>query len=130
MAPNTVLQPPGWPRPQGFAYGMRARGDMVFVGGMIGQDENGRFAEGFVAQTKQALANIAAVLAQAGGSPRHIVRLTWYVRDVDEYLGELAALRPGRIRVGAGRMDRDKGATAICQIAVFKPDGTFYKGSR
>ena len=57
-----MLQPPGWPRPQGFAYGMRARGDMVFVGGMIGQDENGRFAEGFVAQTKQALANIAAVL--------------------------------------------------------------------
>ena len=92
IAPNTVLQPPGWPRPQGFAYGMRARGDMVFVGGMIGQDENGRFAEGFVAQTKQALANIAAVLAQAGGSPRHIVRLTWYVRDMDEYLGELAAL--------------------------------------
>ena len=59
IAPNTMLQPPGWPRPRGFAYGMRARGDMVFVGGMIGQDENGRFAEGFVAQTKQALANIA-----------------------------------------------------------------------
>ena len=91
-APNTVLQPPGWPRPRGFAYGMRACGEMVFVGGMIGQDENGRFAEGFVAQTKQALANIAAVLEQAGASPRHIVRLTWYVRDMDEYLGELAAL--------------------------------------
>ena len=90
LAPNTMLQPPGWPRPRGFAYGMRARGDMVFVGGMIGQDENGRFAEGFVAQTKQALANIAAVLAQAGGSPRHIVRLTWYVRDV---AAERAGLR-------------------------------------
>jgi enamine deaminase RidA (YjgF/YER057c/UK114 family) len=90
--PNMVLQPPGWPRPRGFAYGMRARGDMVFVGGMVGQDESGRFAEGFVAQTKQTLANIAAVLEQAGASPRHIVRLTWYVRDMDEYLGELAAL--------------------------------------
>src|ERR1700756_670170 len=44
--------------------------------------------------------------------------------DLDGLGGELAALRPGRIRVGAGRMDRDKGATAICQIAVFKPDGT------
>jgi enamine deaminase RidA (YjgF/YER057c/UK114 family) len=71
---------------------MRARGEMVFVGGMIGQDESGRFAEGFVAQTKQVLANIAAVLEEAGASPRHIVRLTWYVRDMDEYLGELAAL--------------------------------------
>src|SRR5439155_1081240 len=76
---HTVLQPEGWPRPRGFAYGIRARGDMVFVGGMIGQDERGRLAEGFVAQTKQALANIAAVLAQAGASPQHIVRLTWYV---------------------------------------------------
>ncbi|TMJ41784.1 MAG: RidA family protein [Alphaproteobacteria bacterium] len=71
---------------------MRARGEMVFVGGMIGQDERGRLAEGFVAQTKQALANIAAVLAQAGASPQHIVRLTWYVRDMDEYLANPQAL--------------------------------------
>ena len=90
--PNMVLQPPGWPRPRGFAYGMRARGEMVFVGGMIGQDKDGRFAAGFVAQMKQALENIAAVLAQAGASPRHIVRLTWYVRDMDEYLADLPAL--------------------------------------
>jgi enamine deaminase RidA (YjgF/YER057c/UK114 family) len=65
---------------------------MVFVGGMIGQDKDGRFATGFVAQMKQALENIAAVLAQAGASPRHIVRLTWYVRDMDEYLADLPAL--------------------------------------
>jgi enamine deaminase RidA (YjgF/YER057c/UK114 family) len=91
-APNTVLQPPGWPQPKGFANGIRARGDMVFVGGMIGQDSEGRFAEGFVAQMRQALENIAAVLAQAGASPRHIVRLTWYVRDMDEYLADLPAL--------------------------------------
>jgi enamine deaminase RidA (YjgF/YER057c/UK114 family) len=91
-APNTVLQPPGWPQPKGFANGVRARGEMVFVGGMIGQDKDGRFATGFVAQMKQALENIAAVLAQAGASPRHIVRLTWYVRDMDEYLADLPAL--------------------------------------
>jgi enamine deaminase RidA (YjgF/YER057c/UK114 family) len=90
--PNTVLQPPGWPQPRGFTYGIRARGEMVFVAGMIGQDERGRFAEGFVAQTKQALANIATVLAQAGASPQHIVRLTWYVRDMDEYLADPQAL--------------------------------------
>jgi enamine deaminase RidA (YjgF/YER057c/UK114 family) len=71
---------------------MRARGEMVFVGGMIGQDKDGRFAAGFVAQMKQALENIAAVLAEAGASPRHIVRLTWYVRDMDEYLADLPAL--------------------------------------
>jgi enamine deaminase RidA (YjgF/YER057c/UK114 family) len=89
---HTVLQPPGWPRPKGFANGIRARGEMVFVGGMIGADSQGRFAEGFVAQTQQALKNIAEVLAQAGGAPEHIVRLTWYVRDMNEYLADLAAL--------------------------------------
>ncbi len=91
-APNTVLQPPGWPQPRGFAYGIRARGETIFVGGMIGQDSEGRLAEGFVAQAKQTLANIAAVLAEGGASPRHIVRLTWYVRDMDEYLADLKAL--------------------------------------
>jgi enamine deaminase RidA (YjgF/YER057c/UK114 family) len=90
--PNTVLQPSEWPQPRGFAYGIRARGEMIFVGGMIGQDREGRFADGFVAQAKQVLANIAAVLAEAGASPRHIVRLTWYVRDMDEYLADLGAL--------------------------------------
>ena len=91
-APNTVLQPPDWPRPKGFANGMLARGEMVFVGGMIGQDKDGRFAEGFVAQMKVALENIAAVLNEAGATPQHIVRLTWYVLDMDEYLADLDAL--------------------------------------
>jgi enamine deaminase RidA (YjgF/YER057c/UK114 family) len=90
--PHTLLQPAGWPRPKGYANGILARGEMVFVGGMIGADSEGRFAQGFVAQMKQALTNIAAVLAEAGASPQHIVRLTWYVLDMDEYLAELPAL--------------------------------------
>jgi enamine deaminase RidA (YjgF/YER057c/UK114 family) len=91
-APNRLLQPPDWPRPKGFANGMLARGEMVFVGGMIGQHPDGSFAEGFVAQMKLALENIAAVLKEAGATPQHIVRLTWYVRSMDEYLAELPAL--------------------------------------
>jgi enamine deaminase RidA (YjgF/YER057c/UK114 family) len=91
-APNTVLQPPGWPRPKGYANGILARGEMVFVGGMIGQRPDGSFADGFVAQTKLALENIAAVLVEAKATPRHIVRLTWYVRDMEEYLASLPAL--------------------------------------
>jgi enamine deaminase RidA (YjgF/YER057c/UK114 family) len=91
--PHTVLQPEGWPRPKGFANGIVTRGgESVFVGGMIGQDSQGRFADGFVAQMKLALENIAAVLAEAGAEPQHIVRLTWYVVDMDEYLGALPAL--------------------------------------
>ena len=90
--PHRVLQPPDWPRPKGYANGMLARGEMVFVGGMIGKDRQDRLADGFLPQMKQALLNIAAVLAEAGGSPEHIVRLTWYVCDINEYLADLSAL--------------------------------------
>ena len=85
--PGEILQPPGWPKPQGYANGIRARGDMVFVGGMVGWDASGRFPQGFVAQARQALSNIVAVLAEGGAGPEHVVRMTWYVLDMDEYLG-------------------------------------------
>jgi enamine deaminase RidA (YjgF/YER057c/UK114 family) len=58
----------------------------VFVGGMGGWDASGNFPDGFVAQTRQALENIVAVLAEGGAGPEHVVRLTWYVLDMDEYL--------------------------------------------
>ena len=89
-----VLQPPGWPKPQGYANGIKARGETVFVGGMVGWDANERFPDGFVAQTRQALENIVAVLREAGAGPEHVVRMTWYVRDMDEYLAARKELGP------------------------------------
>jgi enamine deaminase RidA (YjgF/YER057c/UK114 family) len=89
---HTVLHPAGWPRPKGYANGIKARGDMIFVGGMIGWDEQGRFPEGLAAQTRQALANIAAVLAEGAARPEHITRMTWYVRDMDDYLARQSEL--------------------------------------
>jgi enamine deaminase RidA (YjgF/YER057c/UK114 family) len=86
MSGHVILQPPGWPRPAGYANGIKARGAFVFVGGMVGWDTQGRFPEGFVAQARQALMNIAAVLREGGAEPHHLVRMTWYVRDMDEYL--------------------------------------------
>jgi len=83
---HETLQPPGWPEPKGYANGIKARGEFVFVGGMVGWDAQEKFPKGFVAQAKQALENIVAVLAEGGGSPEHIVRLTWYVLDMDEYM--------------------------------------------
>ena len=81
-----VLQPPGWPRPRGYANGVLAEGRLVFVGGMIGWDETGEFAgDDLPSQVRQALRNVLAVLAEAGGGPEHVVRLTWYVTDRDEY---------------------------------------------
>jgi enamine deaminase RidA (YjgF/YER057c/UK114 family) len=89
--PHTLLQPAGWPRPRGYANGIKAR-DMVFVGGMVGWDAEGKFPSGFVAQTRQALENVVAVLREGEASPEHIVRMTWYVRDMDEYLAARAEL--------------------------------------
>jgi enamine deaminase RidA (YjgF/YER057c/UK114 family) len=85
-AKHQALQPKGWPQPKGYANGIKARGDFVFVGGMVGWDANEKFPKGFVPQAKQALENIVAVLAEGGAKPEHIVRLTWYVLDMDEYL--------------------------------------------
>ncbi len=88
------LQPPGWPQPKGYANGIKARGEFVFVGGMVGWDADEKFPDGFVAQTRQALANIVAVLAEGGARPEHVTRMTWYVRDMDEYLAARKALGP------------------------------------
>ncbi|MBW7948097.1 MAG: RidA family protein [Pseudorhodoplanes sp.] len=85
----TVLNPAGWPQPKGYANGIKARGEMVFVGGMVGWDERGVFPHGLVAQIRQALGNIAAVLAEGGARPDQIVRMTWYVVDMEEYRSAL-----------------------------------------
>ena len=82
-----VLLPPGWPRPKGYANGVMAQGRQVFIAGMIGWDAQGQFqTDDFAAQARQALTHIVDVLAEAGGKPEHIVRMTWYVIDKREYL--------------------------------------------
>jgi enamine deaminase RidA (YjgF/YER057c/UK114 family) len=88
-----ILQPPGWPRPRGYANGIAARGRFVFVSGMIGWNDAGRFeSDDFAAQARQALLNVVAVLREAGARPEHIVRMTWYVVDKREYLAAAGAL--------------------------------------
>ena len=84
---HQAILPPGWPRPKGYANGVAARGRMLFIAGMIGWDAQEKFAgDDFISQTRQALANVAAVLRAAGGKPENIVRMTWYVVDKREYL--------------------------------------------
>ncbi|MCZ8092456.1 MAG: RidA family protein [Acidovorax sp.] len=82
-----VLLPPGWPRPKGYANGVSARGRMVFVAGMIGWDAQGQFhTDDLAGQARQALQNIVEVLREGGALPEHIVRMTWYVTDKQEYV--------------------------------------------
>jgi enamine deaminase RidA (YjgF/YER057c/UK114 family) len=87
-----ALQPEGWPVPKGYANGMMAQGRILVTGGVVGWDKEGVFADGFVAQAAQTFRNIRAILAEGGAEPHHIVRLTWYVIDVDEYLASLRDL--------------------------------------
>jgi len=91
---NRSLNPKSWAQPKGYANGIAARGTLIFVAGQIGW--NGASAsfetDDFVGQAKQALVNIVAVLAEGGARPEHIVRLTWYVTDKQEYLSRLSEM--------------------------------------
>ena len=85
-----ILQPPGWAKPKGFSNGIAASGKLVFVAGQIGWTGASKWeAKDFAGQFRQTLKNTLAVLAEAGGGPEHIVRMTWYVLDKQEYLGAL-----------------------------------------
>jgi len=85
-----ILQPPGWARAKGFSNGISCSGKLVFIAGQIGWSGQGVWeARDFAGQFRQAIKNIISVLHEAGGKPEHIVRLTWYVLDKQEYLGAL-----------------------------------------
>ena len=82
-----VLQPEGWAPAKGYANGIAASGEMIFIAGMIGWNGQCQFeTDDFVAQCKQALQNIVATLACAGAGPEHMARMTWYVKDKKEYV--------------------------------------------
>ena len=90
---NTLLQPESWITPKGYANGVAARGTMVFTGGQIGWNAQQQFeSDDFIAQTKQTLLNVRAVLEAGGAGPEHLVRLTWYVTDRNEYNSRLKEL--------------------------------------
>jgi enamine deaminase RidA (YjgF/YER057c/UK114 family) len=84
------LHPAAWKTPVGYANGVLADGRLVFLGGQIGWNGDQEFeTDDFVEQIEQALRNITAILAEAGAGPEHLVRLTWFVLDKQEYLARL-----------------------------------------
>ena len=88
-----LLQPAEWLPPKGYANGIAAKGTLVFVGGQIGWSSQQQFeADDFIAQTRQALINIVAVMREANAGPEHMVRMTWYIVDRDEYVARLKEL--------------------------------------
>jgi enamine deaminase RidA (YjgF/YER057c/UK114 family) len=82
-----ILQPPDWSAPRGYVNGVAASGTLVFVAGQIGWNARCEFeSDDFIDQVRQALMNVRAVLAEAGATPAHIMRMTWYLTDKGEYL--------------------------------------------
>ena len=87
MAVHRILQPPGWAAAKGYANGVAAAGTQIYVAGQIGWNAEQAFeSDDLVAQVRMALANVRAVLAEAGAQPQHLVRMTWYLTDRAEYL--------------------------------------------
>lgn len=90
---HTFLNPRGWKPAKGFSNGVAAQGRTIFLAGQVGWNAEQKFeSRDFVAQARQALANIVALVAEAGGQPQHITRLTWFVLDKQEYLSRLREL--------------------------------------
>ena len=84
---HKIIQPEGWKPAKGYANGVLATGQTLFVGGQIGWNADQVFeTDDFVGQVEQALKNIVAVVEAAGGTPEHIVRLTWFLMDKPEYV--------------------------------------------
>jgi enamine deaminase RidA (YjgF/YER057c/UK114 family) len=92
---HEILQPEGWARPVGYSNGMAARGRIIVTGGQIGWNAQCEFeTDDLLAQIGQTLANIAAVLKEAGAGPEHIISMTWYLTDLAEYRAILRQMGP------------------------------------
>ncbi|WP_332767868.1 RidA family protein [Phenylobacterium sp.] len=122
MTIHDVLLPPGWPRPKGYANGIAAQGRMVFTGGLIGWNAAGDLAGPDIAsQFRQLLRNVLAVLAEADAGPEHIVRMTWYILDREEYLANLSEL---------GAIYREEIGKIYPAMAVVEVRGLIEAGAR
>jgi enamine deaminase RidA (YjgF/YER057c/UK114 family) len=114
-----TLQPPGWPRPRGYANGIAASGTMVFVAGQIGWDDHRAIVSDDLAlQLAQALDNTLAVLREAGAGPEHVVRMTWYLTDKRDYLARARELGD----IYRARMGRHYPAMAVVEVSALIED--------
>jgi enamine deaminase RidA (YjgF/YER057c/UK114 family) len=113
------LHPRHWKPAKGFANGIAATGRQIFIAGQIGWNAEQRLeSDDFVAQVERALANIVAVLAEAGARPEHLVRLTWYVTDKNEYLARLVEVGQAYRRV----IGRHFPAMTLVQVTALLED--------
>ena len=113
------LHPRHWKPAKGYSNGVVAQGRTVFVAGQVGWNTDQQFeSEDFVAQTRQALENVVAVVREAGGTPQHITRLTWFITDKREYVSRLPEVGEAYRRV----MGKHFPAMTMVQVAALIED--------
>ena len=115
-----ALLPPGWPRPKGYSNAISAIGRLIFTAGIIGWDEQERLvAPDLPGQFRQILLNTLAILAEDGAGPQHVVRMTWYVVDMDEYRLALAEIGAAYQAI----MGRNFPAMAVVEVGALVEPG-------
>jgi len=117
-----LINPEQWGRPRGYSNGVLAPagGALLFVAGQIGWDERQRLVgEDFVEQFDRALANVLAVVAEAGGRAEHVARLTVYVTDKREYLARTREVGES----WRARMGRHFPAMSLVEVKALLEDG-------
>jgi enamine deaminase RidA (YjgF/YER057c/UK114 family) len=118
-ASHQLLHPRHWKPTKGYANGVVAEGRMVFVAGQIGWNAHQEFeSRDFVAQVRQALENVVAVVREAGGEPKHVTRLTWFIVDKAEYVSRL----PEVGNAYRGVMGKHFPAMTMVQVAALIED--------
>jgi enamine deaminase RidA (YjgF/YER057c/UK114 family) len=116
---HDVLHPAHWKATPGYACGVAARGRTLYLGGLIGWNARQEFeTDDFLGQVDQVLANIVAVLAEGGAGPEHLVRMTWYIADKQEYLRNLKGLGA----IYRKHLGRNYPAMAMVQVAALIED--------
>lgn len=117
--PHEFLNPKTWKPAKGYANGVVASGKTIYLGGLIGWNANQEFeTDDFVGQVDQTLKNIRAVLDEAGARPEHLVRMTWYITDKQEYLSSLREMGA----VYRATLGRHFPAMAMVQVVALMED--------
>lgn len=117
---SETINPAGWPRPSGYANAVVAEGRYLAISGQIGWNERNELVGGdFLEQARQALRNVMEVLRAAGGEPEHLVRLTWYITDTNEYRQNLRALGESYREIVGTHYP----AMALVQVAALLEEG-------
>lgn len=114
------MLPPDRARPRGYSDGIVARGRLLAIAGQIGSSENGAIVSpDFAVQAQQALRNVLAVVAAAGGASSDVVRATWYVTDIEAYTAARTRLAP----MYAELFGRHYPATTLVQVSALLEPG-------